>query len=97
MIYVTPVADVAHWTHNTMEQCRIQARLIDIGASISTSQNLVTIGDEEIELACTFTDNRTWVDRGSLVLVTMRDARRRALPRACPGIRPHSSAGIRSR
>ena len=29
---------------------------------------------QEIELACVSSDNRSWIDRGSLVLVTMRDA-----------------------
>ena len=74
VIYFTPAADVAHWTHNTMEQPRIQYRLMDIGCDLYFGKTLSTIGDQEIELTCVYSDNRSWIDRGSLVLVTMRDA-----------------------
>jgi len=74
VVYMSPAADVAHWTHNTMEQGRIQARMIEIGADLWLGKRLAQIGDNEIELACAYTDNRTWIERGSLVLVTMRDA-----------------------
>ncbi len=72
--YVTPATDVAHWTHNTMEQSRIQYRLINLGVDLHFAHKIASIGDEEIELSCIYSDNRAWLDRGSLVLVTMRDA-----------------------
>jgi dimethylamine/trimethylamine dehydrogenase len=33
-VYVTPHAEVSRWTHHTMEQPRIQARLIELGVAI---------------------------------------------------------------
>jgi len=74
VVYVTTAPDAAHWTHNTMEQGLIQKRLIEMGAELVMGKHIAQIGDEEIELACNFTDNRSWMDRGSLILVTMRDA-----------------------
>ena len=74
VIYVTPATDAAHWTHNTMEQSRIQYRLMDLGVDLHLAKTIASVGDEELELACIYSDNRSWMDRGSLVLVTMRDA-----------------------
>ena len=73
VVYVTPAPEVAVWTHNTMEQGRIQARLIDLGVELILGRKLATISDEELELECVYSGNRTWVDCGTPVLVTMRD------------------------
>jgi dimethylamine/trimethylamine dehydrogenase len=72
VIYVTPEVDVAHWTHNTMEQSRIQARLLELGVDIHTSRKLGAIGADNVELCCTYTGHATALDAGSVVLVTMR-------------------------
>ncbi len=72
--YVTPAADVSHWTHNTMEQGRIQARLMGLGVSIVPLHNLVSIAKDHVELACNFTDARKVIACKSVMLVTMRDS-----------------------
>jgi len=73
VVYVTPAPEVAVWTHNTMEQGRIQARLIDLGVKLILGKKLATISDEELELTCVYSGNHTWIDCGTPVLVTMRD------------------------
>ncbi len=75
VILVTPAVDVSHWTHNTMEQERIQARLIELGVHIICSHNLVSIDAEQAELACGYTDRRQTRDCGSVVMVTAREPR----------------------
>ncbi len=72
--YVTPLSDVSHWTHNTMEQERIQTRLIELGVKIIPLHNLASIEPGHVELACVFTDSKLTLACKSLVMVTMREA-----------------------
>ena len=72
VLLVTPAADVSHWTHNTMEQDRIQTRLLEVGVDIVALHNLAAIGESEVELACVYTDRRQTRACGSVVIVTAR-------------------------
>jgi len=58
VMLVTPASDVSTWTHNTMEQERIQARLMELGVQIVPLHNLVAIRESDAELACVYTDRR---------------------------------------
>ena len=70
--YVTPAADVSNWTHATLEQAKIQTRLIELGVHIVPLKNLASIHPDHIELACVFTDRKQTLPCKSLVMVTMR-------------------------
>jgi dimethylamine/trimethylamine dehydrogenase len=70
--YVTPYADVSRWTHNTMEQPRIQARLIELGVVIRPHRVLGGLAANRLELACVFTGRRETIDCGTLIPVTSR-------------------------
>ncbi len=72
--YVTPAADVSNWTHATLEQAKIQTRLIELGVHIVPLKNLTSIHPEHVELSCIFTDRKQTVPCKSLVMVTMREA-----------------------
>jgi dimethylamine/trimethylamine dehydrogenase len=69
---VTPAADVSTWTHNTMEQHRIQARLLDLGANLTTAHTLTTVDADGVVLACVYTDREQQLGCDSAVLVTSR-------------------------
>ena len=69
---VTTASDVSYWTHNTMEQGFIQARLLERGVEIKTNRNLVSIGNGAAELACTYTGRIESVACAATVMVTMR-------------------------
>ena len=71
--FVTPAADVAHWTHNTMEQERIQRRLLELGVTIHAHRSLTAIHAETAELSCTFTGRSETVPAGGIVMVTARE------------------------
>ena len=73
--YVTPTADVSHWTHNTMEQARIQSKLMNIGVRIIPLHVLSAIHSDHVELTCIYTDQIQRVDCGTVIPVTMRNAR----------------------
>ncbi|MFX0546448.1 FAD-dependent oxidoreductase [Roseovarius sp. S1116L3] len=72
--YVTPLADVSHWTHNTMEQERIQIRLMEMGVTIKALHNLAALGADHARLECVYTDKTHEIACGTAVLVTMREA-----------------------
>ena len=73
--YVTPTADVSHWTHNTMEQSRIQSRLMELGVTIIPLHTLTGIHADHLDLACVYTDALRQISYGTLVPVTMRNPR----------------------
>ncbi|MDQ0469594.1 oxidoreductase [Labrys wisconsinensis] len=69
---LTPAADVSNWMHMTMEQHRVQARLLELGVRILAHHGLTAIGRGGVEAACVFTDRRTAIEAGAVVLVTAR-------------------------
>jgi len=69
---VTPATEASSWTHNTLEQERIQTRLLEMEIKIVTCQNLVEIHAGHIDLACVYTGRQTSLPAVSVVLVTMR-------------------------
>ena len=73
VIYVTPATEAATWTKNTMEQHRIQARLISLGVRIELSKSIVGITENQVQLACRYTGETCSTEVGSVVLVTMRE------------------------
>jgi dimethylamine/trimethylamine dehydrogenase len=93
---VTPAPDVSHWTHFTLEQHRIQKRLLEAGVDIVTQHMLGEIGEGSVELACVFTGRRSSVPCATLVMVTSRlpaDGVYRALLEDAAAL---SAAGIES-
>jgi dimethylamine/trimethylamine dehydrogenase len=72
--YVTPAADVSNWTHATLEQAKIQTRLIELGVHIVPLKNLASIHPNHVELSCVFTDRKQTLPCKSVVMVTMREA-----------------------
>jgi dimethylamine/trimethylamine dehydrogenase len=69
---VTPATEVSTWTQNTLEQHRIQSRLMELGIDIVTSQNLSAIHPDHVELRCVYTDRVTERTAANVVLATMR-------------------------
>jgi dimethylamine/trimethylamine dehydrogenase len=70
---VTPGALASAWTEYTLEQPRIQARLLELGVEIVTGRKLAGVGDGEVSLACVFTGARSARAAASVVMVTSRD------------------------
>ncbi len=68
---VTPAARVAEWTTNTLEQGRIQRRLMEQGVTLTLSHAPVSLASETT-LACTYTGRETTVATDAVLLVTSR-------------------------
>ncbi len=72
VVLVTTAACVSSWTENTLEQHRIQSRLIELGVDSVTSHNMSAVGNGEVELACTFSNRPRKLAAASVVMVTSR-------------------------
>jgi dimethylamine/trimethylamine dehydrogenase len=64
----TPAARVSEWTVNTMEQERIQRRLLESGVTLAPGHTLTAPG----RLSCVYTEREREVPCDALVLVTAR-------------------------
>ena len=69
---VTPAADASNWMRNTMEQFRVQARLLELGVKIVAHHGLASITKDGFEAACVFTGKTSTIATESSVLVTAR-------------------------
>jgi dimethylamine/trimethylamine dehydrogenase len=69
---VTPAARVSEWTVNTMEQERIQKRLLELGVTVVTSRALSGADAGVARTACVYTEEETETPCDALVLVTAR-------------------------
>jgi len=71
---VTAAALPAIWTENTMEQHRIQARLMELGVHIKTQTCLDSIEADQVSLSCITTGRSEPSYCESVVLVTSRQS-----------------------
>jgi len=71
---VTPAADVSHWTHATMEQHRIQTRLIECSVDIVTQRSVDAVTPDSVDTRCVFTGESNTIECDAVVLVTARTA-----------------------
>ncbi len=70
--FVTPAARVSEWTVNTMEQERIQRRLLELGVTVLTSRALSGAEPGVARTASVYTDEEIEAPCDALVLVTAR-------------------------
>jgi dimethylamine/trimethylamine dehydrogenase len=69
---VTPAAVAASWTGYTLEQGRIQARLMDLGIEILASHRLTGIEKQEIAFACNYSGRERRLPAAAVVMVVSR-------------------------
>ncbi|NVO56238.1 FAD-dependent oxidoreductase [Rhodobacteraceae bacterium B1Z28] len=72
VIFVTPESLVSSFTVLTLEQHRIQARLLELGVEIICNHTLSALNAEKMQIACCFTENIREIGCRSAVLVTER-------------------------
>ena len=72
VVLVTPEPEVSAWTHKTMEQHRIQARLLDLGVEIVVAHAVERVISGGVVLQCAYTQRETALECDAAVLVTSR-------------------------
>lgn len=69
---VTPAGDVSTFTHNTLEQHRIQKRLLELGVTITALYQVSDLEQGVATLECIYTEKEHDIACGTFVPVTMR-------------------------
>jgi dimethylamine/trimethylamine dehydrogenase len=69
---VIPSAYVSEWSHQTLEQHCIQARLMAMGVKLCLTHNLYKIMADRITVVCGYSGAHTSIPTECVVLVTMR-------------------------
>lgn len=69
---VTPEPEVAVWTHKTLEQHRIQARLLDLGVRIVVAHTADRVTADGLVVGCAYTGRQQTIECDSAVFVTSR-------------------------
>ena len=69
---VTTESVVSAWAVHTLEQHRIQSRIMELGVDVIASHNLTRIDATEAELTCLYTARRRTIPMAAVVMVTSR-------------------------
>jgi len=69
---VTPEPEVAAWTRKTLEQHRIQARLLDLGVQIVVAHKAERVTADGLIVGCAYTGRQRTIECDSVVFVTSR-------------------------
>lgn len=72
VVFVTPSPIVAPWSERTLEQERIQRRLIEKNVRIIPLSNITGMSDGAVTLGCVYSGTAQEIACGNLVLVTSR-------------------------
>lgn len=70
--FITPEAQVAPWSNHTLEQARVQKRLIDLGVTIITASCLAGRTAGSVTIACIYSGSTRQLDCAALIPVTAR-------------------------
>ncbi len=70
--YVTPANCVSAWTEHTLEQHRIQARLLTLGVKVITAQEIHEVTAEGVSLSCVYVQKTLRLPADSVMLITSR-------------------------
>jgi len=69
---VTPAADIADFTHHTLEHEHIQIRLRELGVEIICNKKVKNIAAGKVTLACVYIDEPLEVEADAVIPVTSR-------------------------
>ncbi|MFT5112083.1 MAG: dimethylamine/trimethylamine dehydrogenase [Parasphingorhabdus sp.] len=76
VILITPANEVSTWTQYTLEQDKIQTRLLELDVQIIQQRRLSQVKPGQIELACIYTGRTETIESQSIVLITERTPER---------------------
>lgn len=71
---MTPDADIASWTHYTLENGHIQTKLRELGVTIICNHAVKSIADGVVTLECVYVGTETNIDINAIIPVTPRQS-----------------------
>ncbi|MBX2838817.1 MAG: NAD(P)-binding protein [Gammaproteobacteria bacterium] len=72
VLLVTPAAKVSVWTEHTLEQHRIQARLLRMGVKLITSYQLHSVSQTQVKIQCIYSERIQQFQPDALLVITSR-------------------------
>jgi len=69
---VTTTPEVSPGTYNTLEQHKIQARVLELGIKVITAHNITRVGADDIEISCIYSEQISAVAASTVVMVAAR-------------------------
>ncbi|RAR99188.1 FAD-dependent oxidoreductase [Ensifer adhaerens] len=94
--FVTPATDVSAWTHNTLEQHRIQKRLLELGVQIITAHSIERLVSGGVSLSCIYTGRTKTIEGEAVLLVTSREPEQTLYDQLLSKAAEREAAGIRT-
>ena len=73
VVLVTPSADIAEWTNNTLENEHIQIRLRELGVEIVCKQEMVKVESGRATLGCVYIGTESSIEVDAVIPVTARN------------------------
>ncbi len=73
--FITPATEAANWARNTLEQEKIQKRLLEIGVAILAQRAVTRVAAAGVEHTCVFTGKKAELAADTVLLVTARNPR----------------------
>jgi dimethylamine/trimethylamine dehydrogenase len=70
--FVSTFSRISDWTQYTVEQHRIQGRMIKLGVNIMPSRNLKAFDGNKVTLECVYTGSEETLEVDGLVMITAR-------------------------
>jgi dimethylamine/trimethylamine dehydrogenase len=75
VMLLTPASTVSSWTENTLEQAKIQRRLLELDVDLQVSQNIIEVDSDGAVVSSIYSDKNTnRIAFDSLILVTSRQS-----------------------
>ena len=93
---VTPQSTVASWTEYTLEQRRIQARLIELEVQIITAHELKSVDGDQVTLGCVYSGKHHCIEATSIVMVGSRLPQDEVYQQLASADQQLSAAGIKT-
>ena len=72
VVFISSTPTVSAWSENTLEQSRIQSKLMNLNIEIMTSHKLCNHQDKQLSISCLFTEKISQIECETLILVTSR-------------------------
>jgi dimethylamine/trimethylamine dehydrogenase len=94
--FVSTLSNVGAWTRHTVEQERIQARLMNLGVNIIPSRNLAAFDGGRVTLECVYTGREEEIEVDGLVMITARIPNDKLYQEAVSQADASCAAGIKS-
>ncbi|MGE0118887.1 MAG: FAD-dependent oxidoreductase [Dongiaceae bacterium] len=75
VVLATPAGEASNWARNTLEQEKIQTRLLELGVDIRPHRALMRVMRGGVDIACTFTGKTSTIPCDAVLMVTARTPR----------------------